>query len=627
MQLSWRIIGIVSAFVVLLLLVLPTSAIAQYSGGYASSHPVGGSLIAARDCVNTPPAGIGISPDEWKKKYSVRAVYCMYTNIRSTTEGMIRVMLTYAGPAFMAAVTFALIIFMIKVIGGGIPSEKLLGETMMMLMKAGLLIFFIQESSVLLIADVFYNMSESLLTLLTNSIDGVFFHIGNYCDVSGSAMGNLESWYILWEKFDCIFGDVVGLGTIENAKKGITWIVGASFFTGTIGFMMFVMAIAMFIAFLRFMFHCVTTVIFAYGAMGLLLIVFPLFLPLIFFKITSKFFWDGWLKMMSAQIVKPAFTLFFFVFGLAILEPIVYEGSANTFVNYDRTTNTVEIYTGSSAPMSGSTKAIMSIFEPIAVDYTESPDVQNVQYRRNIKENQRLLNFEFTGDSKFFQGLTRYCGELGEHILGSDSILTGVARSVAALPTLLIDPERGEELLNSGIWGTTKNTVKASFKFALCNIGLVSHAAPFVAHGINEVGNTVMGLFPMDVDKLDLSRGETIAGVNGLGSEELHAKRMMQMIAAIAALFLMNSAFISFAGKINSISSTVAGAATQNSDVTGSQDFTKKAQKAISGVVDKIRQKGKGLAEKYNMVSMAKTGGDKLRNAIKNATTRSKRRR
>lgn len=569
----------------------------------------------AQSCITTPPAATGLSAAEWNEKYSVRAVYCMRENIQTTTTQMIGVMVTYVQPAFAALVVFAMIILAIKMMGGGTSSENLRGDLMSFLIKLGVIAFMMQQSQMNRLVDILYGTSDQILDMLAAGTQSTFLNVTTHCNASQANIGNLDNWYILWEKFDCIFKRIVGLGTKKNVAVGLAWVLGAAVFTGSEGITLVMVGLSLIIAFMRFLFHCITGVIFAYGALGLLIILFPLFLPLIFFKVTENYIWNAWLKMVLAQIIKPAFTLFFFMFALAILEPLIFDGSTNTYISYNNSAQnfSVEIMTSSQNPGGQYEQAIKPLFTILGVDPTASVDVQNEQLAQNIRRDQPLFSFKFNNDLNFLKSAMVDCGDkLGQNQLENNEIFNKDPSLLNEFLKLFRDPAEARKNISEGLQNLSESA-RLKFKSMYCAFGnrmrqagnVLTAPARALANASMNLANYALNLGTIKVPTLDLTRsgpGQQMS-VNAQG---VNRKLLMQVVAVLAALYLLTNSFLFYIGRLPQVTKAISGSRAKDSKVSSPQTF----ENAVKGITTKgMKVMGAAL---HTVNRGAKKGASKL---------------
>ena len=147
---------------------------------------------------------------------------------------------------------------------------------------------------------------------------------------------------IVWERVDCtiqtLLGGIfpfafAGMSTVAASNTvfyGLTAFLLLSFFSGSIGV---IIALAGFWLILQFLFTLARALyifVCAYLAFAVMILISPIFVPLILFKVTRAFF-EKWLKTTIGFILQPIFLFAYLSMLLAAFDVVVYSGNHSLF--------------------------------------------------------------------------------------------------------------------------------------------------------------------------------------------------------------------------------------------------------------------------------------------------------
>lgn len=251
----------------------------------------------------TPPAPIGgvaaVCPNSGI--FTERIVKCVQAALETTVQTYLLSFSDYIRPAILAAITLSITLFGVQLLMG---ASQITMRTFSLLFKIAI-VFWLTDNFGGLTPAV-YNTMEDLQTIVTSSL------VAN--DPQCPAPAN--ETVVVWSRLDCLTGKLFGFGPEVSKKAGVLGIVGASLFSGAMGVQLFATAFGAYILILLMVFRAVYTFLLAYSAVAFLILISPLMIPMMVFKVTQSYF-SRWLSQLMAAMLEPiilfAFLSFFFV--------------------------------------------------------------------------------------------------------------------------------------------------------------------------------------------------------------------------------------------------------------------------------------------------------------------------
>lgn len=218
-------------------------------------------------------------------------------------------------PALILTITLAMIFFGIRLLLG----ESQLGpKASSFIIKIALVLFFTAGFGGLApsIFSLIDGMSDIVSSGISSGVTGIA--LGACSKLVGTVTGGMQ----LWNRLDCLIGLVFGFGAVGGAGVSVLSLVGAALTSGTLaGTFMFAAFGAIFML-IGMVLRAVFVVIMAYVAVAFLIIISPIFIPLVLFNVTSRYF-QAWLDQLISAMMQPVMMMGVLAFFLSVLEYVL----------------------------------------------------------------------------------------------------------------------------------------------------------------------------------------------------------------------------------------------------------------------------------------------------------------
>ncbi len=282
-----------------------------------------GVMSPAHALTFSSPTG-NVTCDIGDEAFAVKVVYCVKMAVFNTTELFLE-----QTSAAMYPMTLALMIFVATLLGVRIATGERDPQKMVMgfLLKFGVVLLFADNFGAAmggLTDDVFRIMEQMQAIAIPALYEGQGTGV---CDLSGA--GGPAGGYIIaitydpWEYIDCVFDYIFGFGVQATIASSIFGFIGSAFFGGYMGVMIFFMGVALVLSIALFAFRCVYVTLLAYIMAGYLIVLSPLFIPTLMFKVTERMF-VKWLYNLINAIFLPFMMVAYLGFAMPVLDQFVF---------------------------------------------------------------------------------------------------------------------------------------------------------------------------------------------------------------------------------------------------------------------------------------------------------------
>lgn len=467
------------------------------------------------------PAGSGISASAWKNQiYTGRMVYCMRELLNNATKVFLNKITQDFGLTVIAAsAIFAFGMFGVRISLGMLQNLKSEGFTF--LFKIGLIFFLLNNTD--FVVDFWFDTLDMFLELIAFGMHDLLTGL-NCQGVSNS----MSDWFMVWVQFDCLFSKFVGFGT-SAAGGGIIVLAGLLASSGGIGMWVAYTAFGAFYAVAQFLFKCAMIAMLSYGGLGLMLMLLPLFLPLILFKQTEDFLYKAWLPFTIGYVLQPALCIAFMIFSLKVLDVVIMQGSQNLYAQYNTTTHsTTYIETTTTPP--NSEKGVKTLSEVRGIDPNATASEQKAQMKKTTKQVQSSTQMvQQTSNHTAFQ--EKDCGKLGKQQTSNNDIITAAAGDDKNFKNCT-DPQKCKEAYQNNLNNAPSQGTANSARNVLCDAGKLS-AEGSAAQGV-QTTETQTGT--MTREALDLGANQE--------------KGLADILASLGAIILSAGTFYSMIGHL-----------------------------------------------------------------------------
>ena len=170
---------------------------------------------------------------------------------------------------------------------------------------------------------------RGLFPILLAIIDWMVNLAGSY--VTYSIPLSCPFAFSMWERVDCVLDRIIGGLTPATAlTTGILGFLFGCIFSGPTGFSIFLVGLALIATILMAIFKAVYIYLSSFIALSLLVIISPLIIPLILFKVTKAYF-EKWLRLMIGMMLQPIFLFVYLSMLLAAFDVVVFSGPKSLY--------------------------------------------------------------------------------------------------------------------------------------------------------------------------------------------------------------------------------------------------------------------------------------------------------
>lgn len=263
-----------------------------------------------------------------------RIIPCLIYTIERSTETFSEKFIELMKPTFYAFLSVVIVFFGVKVLQG----EREIGpQTFVLVLKIAFVIGMLQIIPHEVVPKAYGVMSDGV-TIVTNAFGPDTNQIT--CDVNSYGDANTP---LIWKQMDCVLGKLYGFATGSgnsgpNGTKPVNMLLASSafglltgfFFGGTLGVAVFFALIGVLWSVAMLVLRTALAFMNGYLIVCIMLIISPLFLPLVLFKITGEYF-DRWWKAIFGGLLLPTIVVGYSMFALLMYDKALF--SQDSIVN------------------------------------------------------------------------------------------------------------------------------------------------------------------------------------------------------------------------------------------------------------------------------------------------------
>lgn len=238
--------------------------------------------------------------------------------------------------------------------------EKISRDTFMLIIKFSAVSFFVVNGGMMY--DTILGVMDSTAATVVRytpgngSVSVDEQHAQQVClerliEASVDAEGNAVSYNPPWLAMDCIVDSVIGIEVPDHLSdasglrgaglkfwndntdpskpgmaRGILNVLFASMGTSVLGIIIALMGFIFLYSLVFLIVKALYTYIAGYLGVAFMIIVAPLFIPLVLFRTTKSYF-DKWLKLTLSFAMQPVFVLVFVIFSITAVDLVIFSGS------------------------------------------------------------------------------------------------------------------------------------------------------------------------------------------------------------------------------------------------------------------------------------------------------------
>lgn len=195
--------------------------------------------------------------------------------------------------------------------------QRTLAQTIIAILKVTIVLLVLDELPLLL--PFFFDVMRELQTIVTGSL------VPSPFTTCGSAVAD-PGGNAIWARVDCILAWIFGTGGAGvNAIGALTHILGY-LFRPEMGIAVFLLALSAMVMLVLTIARAVFAFISAIIIVSFLVVLTPIFAPLIFFQRTKEYF-DSWVRQLLSNMFQPMVLFAFLTLFFATIESVLFTGS------------------------------------------------------------------------------------------------------------------------------------------------------------------------------------------------------------------------------------------------------------------------------------------------------------
>lgn len=275
-----------------------------------TAPPTGGSGLVA-NCSDYP----GIAN---------RVVKCVRTTMENAAGKFFAGFYPMLMQSVTAFLTLGVVVYGVMMAAGMV--EKIGRDSMVLLLKVAFVAYFVQNVDLLYIWIV--QSVDSLAAVIFN-FSNVNHPTAPYCMIGKNSV---------WERLDCLIDTLFGLKYTgdsaatsnvrlsgEGLARGMFAFFASAFLSSIPGAIIAIIGFMFMYTMLFFLTKVLFTFLVSYMAILFLMIIGPIFMPLVIFRTTKQYF-DNWMKLVIACALQPIIIVAFASFSVAAIDVAVFSG-------------------------------------------------------------------------------------------------------------------------------------------------------------------------------------------------------------------------------------------------------------------------------------------------------------
>ncbi len=284
--------------------------LASMVGGLAIS-PAYADERAGKLEMGKPEGGTDNCRDRHEGKLLAVIIPCIEDVLIENTDYMVDQFDELVRPATYAFLTLVLVIFGVKMLSSEGDPKK---DGITLLFKIAGVLFFI---------EAFGGFTPAAFGMVRNGIE---ISSNSLTTALGGTECNAEDYggVAPWSTLDCILGELFGFGVNVVVGSSLFGLMGSALFSGSMGVTLFMAGILALVFIVKLVLRAAYTYLMAMVVLAFLIIISPLFIPLIFMSATFQYF-ENWLKSFIATLVQPMLLMGYVTLSFLILDKMMYD--------------------------------------------------------------------------------------------------------------------------------------------------------------------------------------------------------------------------------------------------------------------------------------------------------------
>ena len=255
-------------------------------------------------------------------------VPCIAHTIETSTTAFTQKMITFMQPIFYTFLTLVVTLFGVHVVQG---ERQVHVQGFVLLLKVALVIGILE-----MVPDYFvpaaYGIISQGVQITTNALgpdaSGISCDISKYGD---------DQTPMLWKQMDCVIGKLYGFSTGNGApgpdgKQPVNMLMAASaigllsgfVFGGTFGVAVFFALLGVLISVAMLVIRTAMTFLNGYMIVCVMLLISPIFMPLVLLKVSSEYF-EKWWKAILGGLLLPIIISAYSMFAMIAYDKLMFQ--------------------------------------------------------------------------------------------------------------------------------------------------------------------------------------------------------------------------------------------------------------------------------------------------------------
>jgi hypothetical protein len=256
-----------------------------------------------------------------------RVVHCIQALVVEAAKTFLNGFMPVYTSIVIAAMVLAVTIYGAMIAMGTVTRPPV--QSIILMLKVGAVAFFTLQFSGLI--DMVFDVMEGLLYIVT---DYMTLSASSACSDEGKVRElfvDFERAEIsAWDKVDCMFMTLLGVGVASTAASGFVSILVALLFMGGIGLILAVIGMLFILTLLFSLLRAVKIYLMSVISVAFLICVSPLIIPMVLFAPTKPLF-NQWLKNLLNYMVIPVFLFAYLAMMVAAFDALVFKGRYSLF--------------------------------------------------------------------------------------------------------------------------------------------------------------------------------------------------------------------------------------------------------------------------------------------------------
>lgn len=246
------------------------------------------------------------------------------------TSTLVDTVYLYFEPAMAAFILLAVVVFGIKMATGG--TRHPLSEAAFLAIKVALVVEFTGNMEYWM--NILFDITDNLMSMVVAALTGSYFTSGTADGLAQAFGGRVcqaaeglpeppAPQYLIWHQIDCMLVNFMGFSAAGSIFSALFGFFTSMVFSGYLGIYITTTGISAFIGFLFAILRVAYMYVASLMAIAFLIVLAPMFIPLVLFKATNRFF-EKWLQQLISFTLQPVIMAAFVVFMIKTYDLVLF---------------------------------------------------------------------------------------------------------------------------------------------------------------------------------------------------------------------------------------------------------------------------------------------------------------